>query len=227
MKKLSLIAWLLVILLAIPSWALAASVYYMTAGDSAQDAAIMNALTSHYTVTTGVNYTAFDGSQATLSNYNVVLFSASSVGICLLAGQTALKNFVMAGGGLVTGEWVCGGRLLNWSDWGTSPSFAILNDVLPGQSIVTTDTSLIPSSNYTQATINPVLNYHVTSSFNFPVTDYYGMESNISAKTGATIYYTSSTFPGFLAPPAWWAGATALGTWAGCWTFPPASARMS
>lgn len=192
MKKLSLIAWLLVILLAIPSWALAISVYYMPADNSAQDAAITAALNSHYTVTTGVKYTAFNGTQATLNNYNVVLFSGSSDHDMPVAGQTALKDFVLAGGGLITGEWVL---------WGASPVwpsgayFTTLNDVLPGVS--NTDYNSNSPITYTQLTANPVLNYHVTSPLTFSVTSIGGgTGSNIVAKSGATTYYTSNAFAG-------------------------------
>jgi hypothetical protein len=191
MKKLSLIAWLLVILLALPSLALAStSVYYMPGGDTVygQDTAIMNALSPFYAVTQGVQYQNFDGTQ-NLSGYNVVLLAASlNYGETMpLAGQNALKALVTGGVGLITGEYFL------YAVSAYNPANSVIETVMPG---VYTDATLVMPSTYTQATANPVLNNNVNSPFTFQVTDfegfgYYG--SVISAKSGAATYYTSDT----------------------------------
>jgi hypothetical protein len=161
----------------------------MPGDDPVQDEAIVNTLSPFYSVTTGVQYGAFNGTQS-LTGYNVVLLAASlNYGETMpLAGQNALKGLVQGGVGLITGEY-----FLYAVSPGYNPDNSIIEAVMPG---AYTDAPIVMPSTYTQATANPGLNNNVNSPFSFNVTDfegygYYG--SVISAKSGATTYYTSDT----------------------------------
>lgn len=187
MKKLSLSVCVLLILLAVPSWALALAVYYMPSGNSSQDTAIQNVLTgAGYSVTTGVNFYEFDGSQS-LSGYNVVLFTAAQIWDKDMPspGQTALKNFVNSGGGLITGEWVL------WA-WKASGLFQDLYSVLPATTSATYNSNT--PITYTQNILDPQIDYLLPGSFSFPVTSYDGTESRIWAKDGALVFFDTDNF---------------------------------
>ncbi len=133
-----------------------------------------------HTVTIGPNYDVFDGTYD-LSSFDVVVLSAVDYQLPVMpdSGQTRLVNFVAAGGGLITGEW------LLWKN-----NFDILKPVFPS----TTDGSYIGgagvtvSVRYAQVTADPVLNAGLPASMDIVVNSA-GSEI-IVPKAGATVYYS-------------------------------------
>jgi hypothetical protein len=208
MTKIFLTVCLLVFSIALPAWASITPIkiyyipesiqseYYTCRCISCQSTAIIDALSPFYSVTRGVPFQEFDGSQ-NLGTYNVVLFtnSVNYIDDMPESGQIALKDFVVRGGGLITGEWVM------WSV-AYHIGFSTLASVLPVSP--TTDVAAFETGTYTQATPNSVLNYRMPSSFTFPqkraASDrdgyLYETETKISAKPEAQIFYSSANYPG-------------------------------
>jgi len=163
----------------------AASVYVMGAGNSAEDTRVTNVLTGFgHTVTIGSVYYNYNGS-VSLSGYDVVLLMPNySWGSDMpAAGQTALVNYVNAGGGLVTSEWTV------WQ-MGTG-RFSTIAAAIPATS----------GGNYTSASqtiyfqneMDPVINYNLPgTSYSFSLTNLSGTESRLTAKAGTHTFYTSS-----------------------------------
>ena len=158
---------------------------------AAQDAKMVEILSSLGEVTVGVYLTDFDGS-VDLSQYSLVVLLAGIVDPMPEAGQTALKNFIAAGGGLITGEWV----LYTQNGFGLEDSFfGILKDVFcgsdPGGDF---DESL--STTFTQVTANAQINQGLPTEFTFPMTDFAGTESQLTPANGVDIFYSSSAVGG-------------------------------
>ncbi|MBA3848681.1 MAG: hypothetical protein C0502_01640 [Opitutus sp.] len=174
----------LLAVIALPRTALAVIVLILSSGNGTLDTAAQNAFTSAgHTATVGPQYTSFTGAE--LSGVQAVLFLANAnwnSGDMPLAGQTALANFVSAGGGLITGEWV------NWKVG--SGSLTTLAPLMP----VTSSTQWTggTSITYTQAVFDPVLAAGLPASLTFPGDDFSGVESFFTPKSGATAYYASS-----------------------------------
>ncbi len=133
-------------------------------------------------VTIGPRYGLFDG--ANIGQYDVVLtMNSYSVGMgdMPLAGQEAVRDFVRAGGGLITGEWIL---------WGNGSNLPALHEVLPAA----------PSWGYRSAnpitysivTADPILTSSLPDTFEFP-TDVIdgGTEIGLHPKTGARVYFGS------------------------------------
>ena len=98
------------------------------------------------------------------------------------AGQISLLNFIRAGGGLITGEWVYYDVYVNYY-------FSVLSVALPA---IYTNYDAASPITYTAAAPDAALNFQVTSPFTFNVTSYDGTESMLLARPGATMYYSSS-----------------------------------
>jgi hypothetical protein len=135
------------------------------------------------TVVIGSQYTAF--TSAELAGINAVLLFPNNnwaSGDMPLAGQTALVDFVAAGGGLITAEWT------NWKV-GVG-NFTTLSTVLPV--VATTQYSGGSAITYTSVTSDGKLNAGLPTSLSFTADNFAGVESFFTAKSGATVYYTSS-----------------------------------
>lgn len=163
----------------------AASVYVMGVGNSTEDTRITNVLTGFgHTVTIGSAYYNFNGS-VTLGGYDVVLLMPNySWGSDMpAAGQTALVNYVNAGGGLVTSEWTI------WK-MGTG-GFTTLAAAIPATSGGTFTSA--SSTLYFQNETDPVINYNLPGApYPFSLTNLSGTESRLTAKAGTHTFYTSS-----------------------------------
>jgi hypothetical protein len=185
MKRLSLAICLAGIWLAWTTLAVAGNVYLISGGDATQDNTIHTVLESfgHF-VTVGVTPQNFDGTQS-LSSYNAVILLNSSnfsLGDMPVAGQIALSNFVMAGHGLITGEWFLFNTARAWFDLLFPMSPAWYDDAYNHTTPIT----------YTAQDPDPVLNFNVISPLTFNVTSFGGTESKLVRKTGAKTYYRSS-----------------------------------
>ena len=192
-KKFIAALGIICLLLGLTSLAEAGKVYLLSGADSVQDAAIQSALEGFgHQVTIGVEHQNFDGSQS-LGGYDAVIFlDSNNFGPTEDGqsrdmpdpGQTALLNFIQAGGGLITGEWVY------YDNYQAPPYFTILSAALPG----TCDGGFdyLSPLTYTAVTPDAILNYQVPSPLTFQVTDYVGTESVLLLKTGATAFYGSS-----------------------------------
>lgn len=160
-------------------------VQLLSTGNADADTAIQSTLQGFgYTVDIGPQYPIFDGS--TLPGYDVVILVPSynqAAGDMPAAGQSALKDFVTAGHGLVTGEWTVWKR-------GAALQFMTLNDAIPAVgSGFTFNSSII----YSQMTPDDVLNAGVDPMFTFPADSVGGTETLFSAKAGATPFYSSDS----------------------------------
>jgi hypothetical protein len=179
----------------------AANVYMLTSGDPVTDDAARQALiTRGHTVTVGVAYTAFDGTQS-LAGYDTVYLQMSynwAQGDMPAAGQQALVTWVNGGGRLVTSEWVV---------WKTGTNqLTILSPILPEAG--TTSYTGTTDATYTQATPNAALNAGLPAQFTFPVTYIGGTETLVvETRPGAVVYYNSASGAGVIGLAGWQVGA--------------------
>ncbi len=168
----------------------AANVYVMSSGDPVTDAAVSAALTSRgHTVTVGVQFLAFDGTQS-LAGFNTVYLQSNynwAQGVMPVAGQQAVLNFVNAGGRLVTSEWTL------WKAWAQG-DFAVLAPAFASEPSGTYGVAL--QVTYDQATPDPVINAGLPGQLTFALESYAGTETYLMARAGATTYYTSTGNPG-------------------------------
>jgi len=162
----------------------AAVVYVMSSGEGALDTQLETLLESHgHVADIGDGYRDFDGSED-LAGYDVVLLQDSAQwGTDMdVPGQQKLVDFVSAGGGLVTGEWVMWevgvGRLVT------------LEPCLP--TLCTGAWNSASPITYTQVEPELTVNAGVSSPFTFTADYYAGTESDIWAKPGAHTFYSSS-----------------------------------
>ncbi len=159
---------------------------YIIGYDSALNTSVGNVLaTFGDSVTYGPRYNSFNGS-VSLSSYNVVLlmpaFSGGG-GDMPTAGQTALTNYVAAGGGLVTAE---------WTGW------------LSGTGRLTTLSAALPATNsnyytynsstvYSQNVLNSLIDHNLPALYTFnSLVNEGGTESALVAKVGAQVFFNSS-----------------------------------
>ena len=176
--------WYLWLALALPCGMVAQTVLLLSTGNSTLNNQTKTVLeNADYSVTIGNPYTTFTGAE--LSGVDVVLLFPNnnwSSGDMTLTAQAALKSFVQAGGGLITSEWT------NWKVG--SGRFSTLKSILPVVS--TTQYTGGSTITYTQVTSDRELNAGLPSSFAFNGDNFAGVESLFAAKTGATVYYSSS-----------------------------------
>lgn len=173
----------------VTSTALAAGLFVFSSENPSQDTALVNALTSAgHSVTLGQSAGTFT-SATSLAGYDVVFFQAnynwaslSGSGDMPLDGQESLLNFVEAGGGLITTEW------LLWNT-GAGGRFSVLKDAFP---VVPTSTFRNATTvTYSEVTPDSVLNSGLPSSFSFNADNLSGTETFFQPRTGATVYYGS------------------------------------
>ncbi len=183
----SRMGWALFASMGLAASASASNVLVLSSGNSALDALVKSTLESRgHTASIGPQYTAFTSAQS-LAEYDVVYFQANVnylAGDMPNSGQTALKAWISAGGGLVTSEWVnyIAGTGLLQSIRGT---FAVLPNI---------DYRNDPTATYTIATANPVINNGFPVSFPMPLTSYDGTEGRLVPKAGAITFYTTQPF---------------------------------
>jgi hypothetical protein len=160
----------------------AASVFVLQGGSATCDGLLKNALeASGHAVTLGPNFWDFSGPIG-VGDFDVVLIQGYPASLAHIGpeGQTCLRDYVAAGGGLVTGEWVM---------WSSRFWPQILQEAFPADYsyvLRTTDTAT-----YTQRTADFVLNAEMPASFTFPTTISDQSETQLTPKPWATIYYES------------------------------------
>jgi hypothetical protein len=178
----------------------AANVYVLSSGDTLTDDAVVNALTSRgHTVTVGVEYTAFDGTQ-NLSGFQTVYLQCNAnwtSGYMPVAGQQQLVAWVNGGGRLVTSEWVIYYSYANGSFGGLAPIIPVEQSYTYSGAATTTYTSVTPS---------PAINAGLPAAFSFPLTSFTGTETYSVTKSGAVEYYSTSNTPGGPGLSGWAAG---------------------
>lgn len=192
--------WLFLLLLVLPAILGAQTVLLLSTGNTTLDTQTKAVLEAGgATVTIGNPYTTFSGTE--LAGINVVLLFPNnnwSSGDMSLAAQTDLVNFVNAGGGLVTAEWT------NWKVG--AGSFQTLQTVLPVVS--TTQYTGGSAITYTQVTPDAVLNSRaLPAAFAFTADNFAGVESYFTAKSGATVFYSSTGGAGGAGLVGWSHGA--------------------
>src|SRR5262245_42165602 len=109
-KRLS-VSWLCAVALALilPGLASAARVYILRGGDPASEDAVRQAIQDRgHSPNLGINSLDFDGTQVKLSDFDVVVLldNKSIVWQMSATGKAALRDYLLAGGRLVTGEGV-------------------------------------------------------------------------------------------------------------------------
>ncbi len=170
------------------SLAVASDVYVLSSGNAPLDALVKSRLEEMgHTVVIGPQFTGFDGSQS-LAPYDAVYFQANAnyaAGDMPAAGQTALKNWVNAGGGLVASEWVAyitaSGMLQTLKE-----AFAVTPNLTYREDLTAT---------YTRVTANPVMDRGLSTPFVLSLTNYDGTEGRLVPKAGATTFYSTAPFP--------------------------------
>jgi hypothetical protein len=161
-----------------------AHVLVLASGDPTLDDLIVQVLEAGgHTVAIGPDYVTFNGSG--LGGVDAVYLQPNFLwnsGDMPLAGQAALRDYIDAGGGLVTAEWTI------WKVAGQM-SFQTLAETfpaLPTQSYTTTTTAT-----FRVATPDPVLTAGVPSEFTFLVTSFAGTETFLEPRPSARVFFDS------------------------------------
>jgi len=168
----------------------AADVYVFSTGNAAVDSAYAAALTGQgHTPTIGVQWNAFDGT-INLAPYDAVFMNHSanwggSNQQVSVAGQQQLVNFVNAGGGLITTEWII---YNNGTSAGTT--YATLLPILPAT--YGNNWNSIAQTTFSQVTPDPIINAGLPASFLVDNDNFAGRETALRARPSATVFYQSS-----------------------------------
>lgn len=158
----------------------AASVYVLRGDNEASDTAVIEALQeAGFAVTSGVTTPAWDGTQANLQAYDVVviLYNQNWSSSLNVEGMRAINRYLRSGGGLVTGEWFI---------WRGSSE---LTEFLPARNCGWNSGT---TTTYSRATPDPLINAGLPASFSFDLGNFSGRESCFEAMPNATVFYSSS-----------------------------------
>ncbi len=153
-------------------------IYVLQGGDPASDQAAVQALEERgFAVTRGVATHEFDGTQAQLAGYDVlvVLYTANWNQPVPPAGLGAIRAYVEGGGSLVTGEW------FGWRGQ--------LADLMPA---VNCGWNTALSTTYSQVAAHPLIGAGLPASFSFDLANFAGSETCLQARPEATVFYASS-----------------------------------
>jgi len=159
---------------------------YMTAASDAGEAGAVTAAAGLLTglgatVTVGVTPANFDGT-VDLAPYDAVVLNvgaAAAVTAIPTAGEQSLVDFVNAGGGLITCEW------LIWNTGGNTVLAAILPAIKGGSTASSAQT-------YVPVTPDPVINDGLAGNVVFTATNNGGSGTRLAARPGATTFYNGS-----------------------------------
>jgi hypothetical protein len=189
------------LVLLVPTNSLAEKVLLIGSGDAANNASIESILQSQGdTVTVGPAFNAFTGGN--LSGYNAVMllpngptdYDVHIMGDMPQSGQQALLNFVSAGGGLVTSEWLLQKHM-------DSQAFSTLYPAIPvAPNVIDTANSPIA---FGSLTTDPVINKGLPASITFQAQNQSGdpTEAYYQPKPGASGFFSTSqwtsTFGGY------------------------------
>jgi hypothetical protein len=167
-----------------------ATVYVLASGNAGADQAIMEVLRAGgHQPTLGVGFNVWDGTQADLSSFDVVVLLDNfnfnvNAGLMLYAGASAVEAYVAAGGGVLTCELLV--HVL-YRGLTNSPLKAIV-PVTGGRFQQTTETT------YSRENADPIIDRDVPASFTFSLIRQFtnATESELVLKTGAVSFYHSS-----------------------------------
>jgi Carboxypeptidase regulatory-like domain len=160
-----------------------ATVYVIGSGNESGDAAVLDTLRAGgHTPTLGAPIHLFDGS-ASLSGYDAVILLHNYDWTSNMppAGQEAIAAYAMAGGGVVTAEWLV---------WNISRGFdAALGPIVP---VTAGPFNGAAATTYSRVTAHPVVDRDLPASFDFLLGNLSGSESFFTPKTDAITFYQSS-----------------------------------
>lgn len=181
---------LIVVGLAASTAAAGGNVYVFGTGNAAIDSAYASALTARgHTVTTGAPWSGFDGTISLVGFDAVVMNHGAnwngSAQEVPAAGQQQLVDFVNAGGGLVTTEWI----IYNYATSGNS-AYSTLFPILPVSYGNSWNSSV--QTTFSVVTPDPIMNALLPASFTTPLNSFAGTETRLFAKPGATVFFESS-----------------------------------
>lgn len=146
-------------------------------------------------VTLANPYPNFLGAELTGMDVVLLLPNANwASGDMPLLGQTALANFVQAGGGLIASEWT------NWKV-AANGAFATLAPLFPV--VATSQYTSSATVTYTSAVPDATLTAGLPTAFTFASDNFSGVESFFTPKLGATAFYASSGAAGGAGVVGW------------------------
>lgn len=168
----------------------AARVYVMSSGDPDLDNQVATILTGYgHTVTLGVQYTEFDGTQD-LSGIDVIYLQANwnwASGDMPASGQNALLQWLTdPNHGLVTGEWIVWKYAVG--------NFQTLGEVFAVE--LDGRYRYSETATFSQAATSATLNAGLPNDFTFAVTNYAGTESFLVPRPDGRVFYRSDFLDG-------------------------------
>lgn len=189
---------------------LAANVYVFGTNSAAVNQAYVGALSARgHNVTIGVQGNQFNGT-IDLTGIDVVIMTfgpnwGSGGGYVPTAGQQQLADWVtLGGGGLISTEWVAY----------ANASFPIVYPILPVTYGGTWNS--VTTTTFTNIDPNPIMIQNLPSQFTVTTDNHSGVESRLTAKLGAQVFYQSSNLsePNIMNAGAsgWQAGAGRTGS---------------
>jgi len=158
-------------------------VYILRGGDPASDNAVAQALQERgHVPTLGVETPDWNGSQANLNDFDVVviLITANWARALSSQGIEAIRNYIVNGGAVVTGEWFI------WKTFGDQtigPLMPVVDYCGWNYNTTTTYTQLAPDS---------VINSGLPVTLTLSLSDFAGTESCFRPRAEARIFYSSS-----------------------------------
>jgi uncharacterized protein (TIGR03437 family) len=172
--------------LLLPAVASAARVYIFRGGDVAADAAVRQAIQDRgHSPNLGIEFPDFDGSQISLNDFDVIVIldNAGSSGRVSAAGKSALRDYLLGGGRVVTAELFFAG--LN--------NDSILAPILPAIYCGFGNRN-VSSMTYTQvAPADPIVHNGMPASFTFSLDGGYA-GSCLNPVSGAKAFYSADIF---------------------------------
>jgi hypothetical protein len=177
----------------VPTEVSAEKILLLGSGDTNNESTIASALDAQGdTVTVGPAFNNFTGAGVSSSTYNVVMllpnggFTSNNsflAGDMPVSGQQALLNFVNAGGGLVTSEYLM-------EKYVAQKDFQTLYPAIPVEpsNISTSNTSIA----FAPLTSNPVINAGLPSSLTFQTASGSTTEAYYLPKQGATTFFSTN-----------------------------------
>jgi len=167
---------------------LAQSVYVLTGGNSSTDQMVANSLrAAGFNVTIGVQTPSWNATQANLSSYDslVMLNNINWRGKMATEGAASIRDYISAGGGLITGEWMAYNAQYN----------SIIADFMPADYAgFLGDDSL--DTDFTNVEVDSTLSEGLSGKFKVKKGSAEGTESKLRAKANAKVFYSSSASGG-------------------------------
>ncbi len=169
-------------------------VYILSGGDPSADNAVSQAIQDRgHSPNLGIPVSSFDGSQVSLSDFDVVVIldNSNRSGQMSAAGKSALRNYLLGGGRVVTAEWF----------FYALEGDSILQPVLPA-TYCSAGARNVSSMAYTQVEpADPIIHAGMPASFSFSPDSSYG-GTCMAPVNGAKAYYLADSFQNGTVVPA-------------------------